>query len=923
MQTPTKEVFLSYSDDDKGPANEFRDIMQQLFGTTVWMRDFDLNGGDLIANAIDEAITDAKWWVILLSKSALDCTWIKREATIGTFKSLEAENFKVIIVKLDNSGFPSGLGPLLSGQYLVDLSEVADREDSFVQIANYIEQFDITRPQQNIYEDRGADTDEFSLVTRRNKIAFVLGWRGIGKTAFVKNSITNLLGKKPLQIALTHEHSLDRLCRDILRVAHSAQPTTPVSDEELLNLSLRALSERAYRFYLFLDDAENGLDGSNRLLSYLGNFLSEFYKAKIDTHVILATTRNPDFPNEIADGTDIHRLGIIDDQYIEEIIYRWLEGSNKEDVFKNRPEDKARIIKVVGGHPLAAKRMASYLKLKTIEQLLEVAQRERFQLGFADFILRATQEALRDIHKLILKTLAAIQEPIQQSELFVIKRLQQQYSRDTIYQALWELTDWFLIEQKGEMIYLHDFLRAYYTLQLIKESDLRQEIANDYGLYAYHKAVELDQELAGRLALGKPQDELADISNEVFRYAVPADRLLRSIGKDSMADELPIRNQGTLRGMVYFFYQETDNYHKALEYAEKWLAINPSDFDISLYQIRCYRKIGGKANVEKGRQLILQLELQSNNHKKQFQIRLIREKALFSIIDGDDEVAEGFFRQAVQLDAASFQPYSEVYVGLARLLIKKADDQPEGNPEHQELAKEAVDLLEIAKKEPDNFYRFHLDAYAEALVQLGRDELAFPLLVEALQQRPDDGRLNFRMAEILRRKKEFNQAKEYAETAIKNNHQFSYITYANILCDEAIDLLNRNKRSEANNILESALSKVKTYEELHGKNKTDHSVEVADTIIAKIYRLRGDYDNALAVLEKHRNANNPYVVYERANLYHLKCQKENNNTADSLRFVQEGIRIIQEYKYKRPWALDELLALLIEKEKQVKANLGL
>ncbi len=918
MQTSTKEVFISYSEQDKSPAIRLREIIQDYLGPTTWTREYDLNGGDLVADAIDTAISNAKWWVILISEAALKSNWIIEEAKLGTFKSLHDEGFKVIIVNLDKCDYPKNLEILLKTQYNVVIESKKDIEDYFMQIAAYIEQFDTTRPKQKIYEDRGRDSDEFSLITRRNKIAFIVGWRGIGKSAFVENSVENLLGKKALSIDLSYEHSLDRLCRDIIKSCHIAQPLGEVSNKELLELALRGLSERAYRFFLFLDKAEYGLDGSNRLLPYLNTFLQEFLKSNTDTHVILATTRNPDYSNDITNETDMFRLGIIEDQYIQEIILKWLDGTEQKGHFLSRDDDRAKIIKVVGGHPLAAKRMSTYLKLKSIDQLLDATRKERFQLGFADYILRATQDALKDIHQLILRILAVIQEPISQKDLYEINTLTQNNSFKEIDQALWELSDWFLIEQKGERISLHGFLATYYNLQLKKDKGLREAISNDFGLFAYKRAMELNDELTERLSSSLDQEKIIKLSNEVFKYAIPADRLLRSIGEESLADKLPIHSQGTLRGMVYYFYQTMEDYSKSLEYAEKWLSVSPADPDIELYKIRSYRKLGGRANLEKAWELVHKINF--SDHKKQFQIRLIREKALLSTIEDDDDAAEGYYRQAIQLDSVSHQPYSEIYAGLARLLLRKADDIPEWEPKHRELASDALELLEIAKGEADNFYRFHLDVYAEALAQMNKYDIAYPLLEEALRYRPDDGKLNFRMAEFQRRNKNFTEAKEYAEIASRNGYTPSILTFANALYDEALDALGKKKKSEIDEMLNKALEKVDLYNKL--ENKSTHNTEVAHTIAAKIYRQRGEYDKAAEELRKYENSTNPYTIYEQANLCLIKGNRS-KSLSDALGHFQDGLSIIQGYKFKLSQPLEDLNKTLSERQKQVKQQLGL
>ncbi len=921
--TLRKDVFVSYAERDRDAALSLESVLKDWLGEAVWVRDLDLNAGDMVYEAIDSAMSKAKWLIILITKAALESRWIKREAQLGTFRSLENEDFQTIVVKLEECEYPSSLRLLLKSQMELDLADESSLEDGFIRIAELISETEITTTNSSVYEGRGADSDNVSLIARNNQIIFVVGWQGIGKTTFVEHSLEDNFGKKALVVPLTIGHSMDRLARDIIKVTHVRQPVDDhvFTDDELLQRALDALGERQRRQFLFLDDIELGLDGSNSLLPYLRTFLESFVSRRIQTYVVLATSRNPDFPLEIAHTAEVYRLGTLRDEFIEAIVYQWLGESEQTDQLRRRVDEREALIKAIGGHPLAAKRMASFLKIKSVNQLLDANRLERFQRNFAEHILRAIQAALGSVHRLILQILAAIAEPILQSDLLVINRLTSQFTQQEISQAVWELTDWYLIEQKGEFLFLHRFLQTYYIATLKQETALRAQIAEDFGLFAYGRAKKLEEELESMQNTSEAP-ELIKLSNEVFRYSLPADHLLRSIGKDDLASRLPIRTQGTLRRMVYYFYQEAQDFSKALEYIDKWLAVNPNDSEVRLYQIRCYRKLGGRDNVVKARHLIQRLERERPS--KQDEMRLIRERALLARIEGDNETAKAFFRQAIKLDEHSRQPYSEIYVGLARILIQEADDQPEWSEEHDELAKEALQLLEIAKRETDNFYRYHLASYAEALIQAGLSGQAQPLLSEALYYQPDDGKLNFRMAEVLRREKDYPNAKSYAEKAIRYGHTPSLLTLANILYDEAQSLPGRASSVLATSLLDDALRKVEAYKRSGGDAISRSNVEVADTIRAKIYRAKGQSDKVFEILTPYSPSSNPYTVYELAMYFIQKANSESarHQVANELGFVARAVSTIETYKYRKPNALEELYQGARAREMSLREKLG-
>ncbi len=620
-------------------------------------------------------------------------------------------------------------------------------------------------------------------------------------------------------------------------------------------------------------------------------------------------------------STDIYKLGVLEDEFIEEIIYQWLEETGQGSKLVRGSKDTAQLVKLVGGYPLAAKRISTLLRVKSLEQLLSTTHREHFQLGFAEHILRTTRTLLGDLHHLILQILAIVQEPITQSDMLAIKKLADNYKLEEIHQARWELTDWFLLEQTGELMSLHSFLVTYYTQKLKNDSELRESIASDFGLYTFHRAQELNAYLAEKRE-SLNQEKIIEVSNSIFRYSTIADRLLRSVRKEQLAEQLPIRVKGTLREMVYYFYQELEDYPKALEYAEKWLKFNPHDSDIMLYKIRCYRKKGQPDALLQAQQLISDIE--TKGHLRQFIVRLLREKALIAQAQGDNELAKSLFREAIRNDLND-PPYSEIYADLARLFIREADNLPEWNPKKRMLANEAVKLLQIAQKVPDIFHRFHLSLYVEALILADKKELALPMLEDALQDRPNDGKLNFRMAEIKRHEGEFEDAKQYAEIAYQNGYVASLLTMANIFYDEAIQILSQGKEKDGHKKLKQTLEKISIYQEVHGQTRTAHDMEVADTIKSKAYRALNRLDEAEKVMQQYAKTNDPYTVYEHSMVYVDRADKAltKSSYADALAAIEEARECVTDYKFDRPLKLQTLFESILDKETKIRDSLGI
>lgn len=162
--------------------------LRDLLGESTWLRDFNLDSGELLAEALDVAISEAKWFILLLSQSATRNNWVILEANRATFKAIEDQDFRIIVLRMDDAKLPKHLHLALRGRETVDLRTATDWDTGILWLAQTIEQAGPTKSRRDVYVDRGKDADRFTLAMRRNPIIFILGWPGIGKTAFVMQS---------------------------------------------------------------------------------------------------------------------------------------------------------------------------------------------------------------------------------------------------------------------------------------------------------------------------------------------------------------------------------------------------------------------------------------------------------------------------------------------------------------------------------------------------------------------------------------------------------------------------------------------------------------------------------------------------------------------------------------------------------------
>jgi tetratricopeptide (TPR) repeat protein len=905
MEDPfSKEILVSYAPSDRDLARRLSQVLLDWFKQETWLREFDLDGGQLIANALDEAMGEAKWFILLLSSSATESGWVKQEANLATFRAIESEAFRIIVFKLDSSRIPKHLQTALRVAKIFSLEPRGDFEETCLEIADHIEQSGRIRPEAEVYVDRGEDADRFVLSGRRNPIIFVVGPAGIGKSAFCKRSISEKLHKRSLIIQLTRGHSIDLLSRQVLERCHISQPisNTPL-DSGLLDLAFRAIEKRASKFFLFLDNAEDAIDADNFLLPYLEEFLSNFIMHPVKTHVVVAMTRLPNLSPALSAAVDFLRLEKINDIYIKESIDLWIEGLPHHAELL-RSSDFKHLVEMASGFPLAAKMIASQLKAgRTAAQLLELGHKKQFELRFAAHMLRTANKDLTDLERLVLHALSTVREPMSIEDLTAVQEIGS-HPLEHIHEAVWNLSNFLLVQHTGELLSLHKFLETYFADQMTHYGVRREKIATDFGRYSYNRALESNELLKEKLVgegLAYDDESVAELSGMIMRYAVPAAHLLRSVGEDDLADQLPMHVMGTLREMVFYFYQEAKEYSTSLRYAARWLQINPNDVEIQLYQARCYRNLRGAEDLQRAHAVLRTLE--GRGSSKYFRARLLREKGIVAEIEGDISTAKKYFKEGIALAP---ERYPDNHIGLAQVLLRESEDSSEYWRE-QDAVDQAISLLEYARDKSPIFDRFHLGIYIEALLRGGKTEQAIPLLKEALAERPDDARLNYRYAEVHRKAGRYEDAEKFARIALKNGAPKAELTLSNIYCSQALQAKENEDIERLHSLLKHARSRLDNFRPEFGND-----MEVADGIKAKSYRIEGEWEKAEQVVLKYHDSTNPYTVYEQSkvDLHHaIELHNQGNSDEAQLRLTHVVDRLTRlEQLHSLPVPLYELQA---------------
>jgi TIR domain len=133
------QVFLSHTHADKSVVNRFFEGMRQFSDIRPWIDENELQAGDDLLESLTRAISMSSHVVVFWSKNAFskyesrrgvgDLSWIALEIRTA-IQVLLRINKKIILVRLDDSGFPDELVALFSWRLSVDAIGSTDHSRS-------------------------------------------------------------------------------------------------------------------------------------------------------------------------------------------------------------------------------------------------------------------------------------------------------------------------------------------------------------------------------------------------------------------------------------------------------------------------------------------------------------------------------------------------------------------------------------------------------------------------------------------------------------------------------------------------------------------------------------------------------------------------------------------------------------------------
>jgi len=113
---PDGKAFISYASQDTNIAHALCDALERA-GIPCWLASRDVSPGDVYADAIVRAITNARLLILILSQAAIDSPHVLRE-----IERASSEKRRIITFRTGTAALPPRLEYLLSGSQWLDAS---------------------------------------------------------------------------------------------------------------------------------------------------------------------------------------------------------------------------------------------------------------------------------------------------------------------------------------------------------------------------------------------------------------------------------------------------------------------------------------------------------------------------------------------------------------------------------------------------------------------------------------------------------------------------------------------------------------------------------------------------------------------------------------------------------------------------------
>jgi predicted Zn-dependent protease len=773
-------AFVSYSSKNWDFVRRLVDVLRS---DGVWVDKWNIDLGEALPARIESGLENAAEFIFVLSKESLASNWAKYESHMAVIRSLEDRNFRIIVVKIDDSKIPLRFRPFLyvdgskdAGGAIAQIQKaIRDRREGRSGTV-YRRQF------VNRHEDIGKI--DLAVTDPDRSVVCVYGMYGMGKRTTVEETAKRIWQRPSLAaVELSEAHFGARLTLELCAIAALKMPSDGAPAHELRRNLLLAAETIVGRGQILLFDRVEALMNDvgviHEDLLAVVDHVSRI-PASFKVPLFLLSRRLPKFGAVLGQVVAPVKLSEMRAEHIVSILENEINRIERK-IYSNRSA-LLDVAKHLHGYPLAARLAAPLLVKHAPEYLLaNLVHITELRRDVADAILSHTRLTSSQIA--ILKILSICDAPLAVPDLSEITG----HSAEATIQDIDHLADNNLVEPHGVAVRLHALVLDFYWKQARSSPEFHTIVSS---IANYSSISVKKQKVGGELFL---------------QWLSVAVRTLFLSGDHEAARSLRRDFVGELKIACIELYQRQE-YKLCLRYCEEYLQAVPTDFDVLLHKARALSRMGKAPEA-----LTILDELLSAASTPIRKVRILFAIARTHLEAKRDEEARTFYIKTLSINP-NHLPALE---GMTELLMK------------QQKIREADGFVERAiRVAPMNSWA--LSAHADLLWRNGKVDEAIREMTKAVNSQPDNPTFLFRLGRFYQQRNNLPRAYELLKSAVDNDH--SYLDARLSLASVAISL---GKQSEASTEIAALKDKI-------GSEKK----HVLDNIQAEYYLMRSEIERA-------------------------------------------------------------------------------
>ena len=731
-----RKTFISHSSKDKSLVLQ---IAEKLKKENVWFDIWDMDLGDVLSDKIETGIDEAKNFLIILSQDSAKSSWVKYELNMALIKYLENEDYRIIVIRIDDVEVPLRLKPFLR----VDSSKKDEIINSVFDSLNggersFKRHFVNRNDEITSLQDKLYDTDI--------RFISIIGFFGIGKSSLIRETLKRTYSNPEIvEINLSAAHFGSRLTLELCSKAQIDLPKDGTPDIELRQVNLVAIETLLSKgTFIIFNKMEAILDDEGMPNEDINEIIEHFKDKEIlSKHpFIFLSTRWLKFNNIDTKIVDNLRIIGLSNIHLGQIISAEIERTDPKVNYN--PKSLLKISELLHGYPLAGRLAAPFILKYGLEYLADNMQViNQLKIDIAEEILSKAELSEKEVE--ILEVLSIFEHPLNSSHIYEIVKI----SESDFMKKIDNLVSYNLIETDGNGLKLHPLVNDFY-LRLARNSPDFKTITSKLSDIAISHL-----------------KSLQNTDKSYVFWLTNACRLLFYCGRQSESRALRSDLIGELKDAAIKLYQRQD-YSTSLNFCNDFLESRPFDKDILFIKARCLSRIGKMEESIK----ILKTLISHENSK----YRLSKYNyALGRVYIENSQKNEAYLDEAEKyfMESISINEHETALQSMGELLFRK--------DKKEEAAAFIERKLATSPTDP-----YALSIYSDILWAMGRKSEAIGKIIEVLKFQPKNPNFIFRAGRFFAESNRIPEAYNYFSVAVKLDD--SYFDARLSLADTCIDL---------------------------------------------------------------------------------------------------------------------------------------